>query len=281
MKIDAHHHFWNYNPIEYDWIDEPMQRIRRDFLPADLEQEIGKAGIDGVVSVQARQSLEETEWLLKLADENKFMLGVVGWVPLVDADVQQHLERLAANPKLRSLRHVVQGEADDFILRPDFNAGIALLKDQELVYDILIVERQLPPTIEFVDRHPEQVFVLDHIAKPQIGKRHLDKNGLEPWKQNLTELAKRKNVYCKISGLVTEADYKNWTAKQLLPYLETTLEAFGPERLMFGSDWPVCLVGVEYADWFSLVRDFVGKLAAAEQDHLFAQTAIEAYGLKI
>lgn len=276
MKIDAHHHFWNYNPVEYDWIDEPMQRIRRDYLPADLQKEISAVGIDGVVSVQARQTLEETDWLLEFADEHDFIRGVVGWAPLADADAQQSLERIAANPKLRGVRHVVQAEPDDFLQRPDFNAGVSLLKNHNLVYDILVVERQLPPSIQFVDRHPEQIFVLDHIAKPQIGK-----NLLEPWKKNIKELAKRKNVYCKLSGMTTEADFKNWTAKQLLPYVETVLEAFGAERLMFGSDWPVCLVAVEYADWFALVNDFFGKLASAERDHLFAQTAIEAYQLKV
>ena len=253
-----------------------MQRIRRDFLPADLQKEITATGVDGVISVQARQTLGETDWLLQMANEHGFIHGVVGWVPLADADVQQHLTRLAANPKLRAVRHVVQGESDDFILRPDFNAGIALLKAHNLVYDILIVERQLPPTINFVDRHPEQIFVLDHLAKPQIGKQLL-----EPWKTNIEQLAKRENVYCKISGMATEADYDHWTAQQLLPYWEVALEAFGPERLMFGSDWPVCLVAVEYAAWLELVSDFVTQLTEPERDHLFAQTAIEAYGLKV
>jgi L-fuconolactonase len=276
MKIDAHHHFWHYDPIEYDWIDEPMQRIRRDFLPADLQSSIATAGVDGVVSVQARQTLAETDWLLALAGDNDFIKGVVGWVPLVDAAIRHQLERLVAYPKLCAVRHVVQGEPDDFLLGDDFNAGIALLKEYHLVYDILIFERQLPSTIAFVDRHPEQRFVLDHIAKPQIGK-----NLREPWRQRLVELALRKNVSCKISGMVTEADFQHWTPQQLLPYLETVLEAFGTERLMFGSDWPVCLVATEYDDWLGLVGDFASRLTPAERDRLFAQTAIEVYGLQV
>jgi L-fuconolactonase len=275
MRIDAHHHFWNYSPEEYGWINDDMAAIRRDFLPEDLRRTIAGAGVDGVVSVQARQSLAETEWLLDLATRNDFIKGVVGWVPLADPRVGQCLERYASQAKLRAIRHVVQGEPDDrFILGADFNRGVALLKRWNLVYDILIFERHLPQTIEFVDRHPEQVFVLDHIAKPQIAE-----NRLEPWATNLRELARRPQVYCKLSGLVTEADFRQWTEAQLRPYLETVLEAFGPGRVMFGSDWPVCLVACAYERWHGLVREFVAGLSKDEQALVFGGTACEAYSL--
>jgi len=273
--IDAHHHFWRYNTQDFGWIDDAMRVIRRDFLPIDLEKEIRAAGVDGVVSVQARQSLEETHWLLELAGQNPFIRGVVGWAPLIAPDADKIVGELAANPKLRSLRHVLQGEPDErYMLRADFNRGLAALQLHNLAYDILIFERHLPQSIELVDRHPEQVFVLDHIAKPRIKD-----NLLEPWRKNILELAKRPNVYCKISGMVTEADYTRWTEAQLLPYVDTVLEAFGPQRLMLGSDWPVCLVACDYSRWVNLVRSWIKKLSAAEQKRILGDTAIEAYRL--
>ncbi len=275
MKIDAHHHFWSYDPVEYGWIDETMKVIRRDFLPAHLRAEIARAGVDGVVSVQARQTLGETAWLLDFAMRNDFIKGVVGWVDLVSPHVGAELERFAANPKLKSVRHVVQGEPDEnFILRVDFNRGIRELKKFSLVYDVLIFERHLPQTIQFVDAHPNQIFVLNHIAKPQI------KAGLfEPWNKNIRELARRQNVYCKVSGMVTEADFATWTEAQLQPYFETVLAAFGPQRLMFGSDWPVCLVACGYARWQQMVSGWVAKLSPAEQARVLGGTAVEVYKL--
>jgi L-fuconolactonase len=273
--IDSHHHFWRYDPREYGWISESMSILRRDFLPADLQREAHAAGIDGVVSVQARQTVEETRWLLELAGQNAFLRGVVGWVPLVSAGVRQDLERFAVYPKLKAVRHVLQDEPDDdYILRDDFNRGIALLKEFGLRYDILIFERHLPQTIEFVDRHPGLTFILDHVAKPRIRDRLLS-----PWRENMRELARRPNVYCKLSGMATEADPHAWTPKQLWPYMEVALEAFGPRRLMFGSDWPVCLLAVEYPRWLAVVREFAAKLSPAEQERMFGGTAIEAYGL--
>lgn len=275
MKIDAHHHYWVYTAEEYGWIGDRMAAIRRNFLPEDLRPAIAAAGVDGVVTVQARQSLAETDWLLDLAAKTDFMRGVVGWVPLQDAGVGDHLERYAAQPKFRAVRHVVQGEPSDrFLQGTTFNQGIALLKRWNLVYDLLIVERQLPQTIEFVDRHPDQVFVLDHIAKPRIGQQVM-----EPWATNLRDLARRPNVYCKLSGMVTEADFATWTEDQLRPYMETVLEAFGPQRLMFGSDWPVCLVACDYVRWHRLVSRFVGQLSPDEQARVLGGTAIEAYSL--
>ena len=275
MKIDAHQHFWSYDPVEYGWIDESMKAIRRDFTPEQLQEEIATAGVDGVVSVQARQSLAETEWLLRLAAKYDFIKGVVGWVELVSPKVGAELERFAANRKLKSVRHVVQAEPDEkFILRGDFNRGIRELKKLSLVYDILIFERQLPQAIQFVDAHPSQVFILDHLAKPRI------KDGLfEPWNKNLRELAKRPNIYCKVSGLVTEADYATWTDAQLQPYLNAALEAFGPRRLMFGSDWPVCLVTCGYARWHQLVTSWVAGLSPDERARVLGGTAAEAYKL--
>lgn len=275
MKIDSHHHFWSYDPVEYGWIDDAMKVIRRDFLPEHLRAEIAAAGVDGVVSVQARQSVAETEWLLNFAAKHDFIKGVVGWVELVSSRVGADLERFAAHPKLKSVRHVVQGEPDDnFILREDFNRGIRELKQFNLVYDILIFERHLPQTIRFVDAHPNQIFVLDHIAKPRIKD-----DAFEPWNKNLRELAKRENVYCKASGMVTEADYETWTEAQVRRYFDAALEAFGPKRLMFGSDWPVCLVACGYARWHKLVSSWIQNLSQPEQDRILGGTAIEAYKL--
>lgn len=273
--IDAHHHFWRYTPEEYGWMDDSMVVLRRDFLPGDLAAELAPAGIQGVVSVQARQTLEETRWLLDHAARHDFIRGVVGWAPLAQQGIEEVLSELAGNPKLVALRHVVQAEPDDsFILREDFNAGIRTLRQFGLGYDILIFEKHLPQTIRFVDRHPDQVFVVDHIAKPRIRE-----GILSPWRENIRELAKRPQVYCKLSGLVTEADPANWSRSTLAPYIETVLEAFGPARLMFGSDWPVCLLGVTYAGWMELAREAVPALSPAEKARIFGGTAKEAYRL--
>jgi len=274
MRIDAHHHFWKYNPAEYGWIGDNMAVLRRDFLPPDLKSEISNAGIDGVVSVQARQTIAETAWLLELADQNDFIRGVVGWVPLVSSRIRADLEH-ANRPKLKAVRHVLQDEPDDdFMLRDDFNRGVEALNGFGLRYDILIFERHLPQTIRFVNRHPQQTFILDHIAKPKI--KLAEKS---PWRENIRELSRRPNVYCKISGMVTEADWKQWTPLQLRPYLDVVLEAFGPARLMFGTDWPVCLVACDYPRWHQVVSDFTAPLSKSEQAQIMGKTAIKAYGL--
>ena len=275
MKIDAHHHFWKYSVAEYPWIGERMKHLQRDFLPEHLKLETGAAGIDGVVSVQARQTVAETAWLLDLAAANDFIRGVVGWVPLVSPQVGDDLARFAGNQKLKAVRHVLQDEPDDrHMLRPDFNAGIRALRESGLRYDILIFARHLPAAIEFVDRHPEQIFILDHLAKPGIAT-----GALSPWRENIRALAKRANVYCKISGMVTEADWQAWTEAQLQPYLDTVLDAFGPSRLMFGSDWPVCLAACDYARWHRIVSGFIQNLSTDEQARIMGGTAVEAYGL--
>ena len=274
-RIDAHHHLWQYRPAEYGWISDKMAVLQRNFLPDDLKREVQAVGVSGAVAVQARQTLGETEWLLGLADQNDFMLGVVGWVPLADPGLPAILERLAARPKLKGVRHVVQDEPDDnFILREEINAGVVALKRVNLVYDILVFERHLPQTIAFVDRHPDQPFVLDHIAKPRIKAGEIS-----PWKERIAELARRPNVCCKLSGMVTEADWRSWTEEQLRPYMDVVLEAFGPSRLMFGSDWPVCLLATEYARWFELVSRFVGRLSADEQAEVLGGTAARIYNL--
>jgi len=276
MRIDAHHHFWHYSKADYGWIDDSMAALRRDFLPEDLAPEIAAAAIDGVISVQARQTLEETDWLLATAAEHPWIRGVVGWVPLADPTLPARLERLAANPILRGVRHVLQTEPDAWMERPDCNAGLAQLRGHGLAYDILIYHQQLPAAIRLVDRHPDQIVILDHIAKPDI--RH---GVLEPWARDLAELARRPQVYCKLSGVVTEADYAAWTYEQILPYLETALTAFGPSRMMFGSDWPVCRVATSYLEWMHAVERFAGMLTAGERDALFGTTAIRAYRLNM
>ena len=274
MKIDAHHHMWKYGP-DYSWITPEMKGIRRDFLPRDLEPLMHHFGIDGTVAVQARQTLEETSWLLELAAKRPVLRGVVGWVPLTDGSgVKRSLEKFAGNRRLRGVRHVVQDEPDPrYILRPDFNEGIRALKEFGLLYDILIFERHLPAAIEFVDRHPNQTFILDHVAKPRIREKILS-----PWDRNMREFAKRQNVYCKLSGMVTEAD-PHWTPKDLQPYIDVVLSAFGPRRLMYGSDWPVMLLAGDYERWYRTLTVAIAKLSQTEQDRIMGGTATEAYGI--
>jgi L-fuconolactonase len=272
MRIDAHHHFWRYTAAEYGWIDDSMASLRRDFLPRDLAPEIAAAGIDTVVSVQARQTLAETEFLLDHASAHPSIAAVVGWVPLVDPAIADLLARLATNPRLKGVRHVLQAEPDAYMDRADFNAGIAQLHAANLTYDILIVHHQLPAAIRLVDSHPDQVFVLDHIAKPPIRSGEL-----QPWARNLAEAARRPNVFCKLSGIVTEANYATWTYEQILPYMEAALEAFTPARLMFGSDWPVCRVATTYVDWVQTVNRFAATLSSDEREALFHTTAARAY----
>ena len=252
-----------------------MASIRRSFLPRDLQETIAGTEVGGVVSVQARQIVEETDWLLKLASENEFIKGVVGWVPLANENIREILDRYSQNTWLKAVRHVIQGEPDpEFILGEQFNRGISLLKNYSLAYDILIFEHQLLNTIRFVDRHPNQQFVLDHIAKPKIKI-----NEIAEWEKNIKEFAKRENVCCKISGMVTEGDFTSWTEKQLQPYFEVVLEAFGPSRLLFGSDWPVCLVAVRYIEWLNLVKKNISGLSAFEQEQIFGRNAIRVYNL--
>jgi L-fuconolactonase len=274
--IDAHHHLWKYNPREYAWIGPSQSALKRDYLPAELGTLAKETGVAGTVVVQARQTLEETRWLLELAGGSKLLKGVVGWAPLTKPSVERDLERLANQPKLKGVRHVLHDEPDDdYMLREDFNRGVAQLRKFGLVYDVLIFERHLKQTIEFVDRHPNQVFVIDHIAKPRI------KEGvLSPWREAMTELSHREKVYCKVSGMVTEAG-DNWTPQELQPYFDVVLSAFGARRLMFGSDWPVLTLAASYRKWVETFRSFISPLSPDEQERICAGTATDVYGLGV
>lgn len=275
MIIDSHHHFWRYDPREYGWISDEMRILRRDFLPADLKAEIDAAGVSGVVSVQARQSVDETRFLLDLARRESFILGVVGWVPLADPGVGDLLAEFAGEPLLKACRHVLQDEPDpDYMLGARFNEGIRVLTAAGLPYDILVYEHHLPQTLEFVDRHPSQLFVLDHIGKPRIRE-----GSFAGWDRLVRDLALRPNVYCKVSGMATEADWHAWDVAQFQPYFDTLLDAFGPRRLMFGSDWPVSLPAVRYGQWLEVVRALASVLGDEERDRILGGTAAEAYGL--
>jgi L-fuconolactonase len=276
MRIDAHQHYWIYSPHEYGWIDESMAAIRRDFLPQDLKPELDRGGFGGSVLVQTRQTLEETRWLLMLASHCPEICGVVGWADLCSPDISSQLKEFAENPKLVGLRHIVQAEPDDnFLLREDFIRGISMLEIFDLAYDILIYARHLPVAAKFVERFPKQRFVLDHMAKPPI------KNGdIELWARGIRRLAEFPNVYCKLSGLVTEADWQDWTPDQITPYLDVAIEAFGPERLMIGSDWPVCLVAGSYQRVISLVGDYLRNLPAAAQQAVMGGNAQRFWRIK-
>ena len=277
ITVDAHHHLWRYTPDEYGWINDAMHILKRDFLPDDLRRETSQAGIDATIAVQARQSLEETRWLLDIARDSDLVRGVVGWAPLSSPEAPQLLNALSAESKLKGLRHVIQDEPDDnFILRDDFNRGVAAMVDTGLVYDILIYSRHLPQAAAFVDRHPTQVFVLDHIAKPPI---KLGEHGLEPWATHIRELARRPNVWCKLSGMVTEADWQTWSLDTLRPYLDVVMESFGPARLMTGSDWPVCLVATGYKQWFETIHNYLSAPGSAEYEAICGGNALSVYKL--
>ena len=274
MRVDSHHHLWRYTPEEYGWIDDSMSILQRDFLPDDLAREASAAGIDAAVAVQARQTLEETRWLLELAAESGVIRGVVGWAPIDADDFPATLESLRQNPLLKGLRHVVQAEPDGFLDAPDFNRGIASLQPTGVVYDVLIFARQLAEATRFVNRHPDQSFVLDHIAKPNIKG-----DGFASWNLAIHELARRDNLVCKLSGMVTEADWQTWSPAQLKPYFDTVLEAFGPSRLMFGSDWPVLTVACSYTRWSETVDAWLAPLSADERAQIQGETATRIYSL--
>jgi L-fuconolactonase len=274
MRIDSHQHFWKYNAEEYPWMSEELAMCRRDLLPEDLEPLLDASGLDGSIAVQARQIVEETDFLLELAAAHPRVLGVVGWVPLCDVGVGRYLEQYAAEEKVVGFRHVIQDEPDDdFILRPDFNAGVRELGKYPLCYDILIFGKHLPQTIRFVDQHPGIRMVLDHVAKPSIRKGAFD----QAWAQNIRELAKREHVTCKISGMATEVCDGDWDEPTLRPYYDTVLEAFGPRRLMFGSDWPVCLMRTSHTRWVELVRQWIASLSTDEQAAIMGGTAEKVY----
>jgi L-fuconolactonase len=274
-RIDAHQHFWRYSPQTHGWIEDHMAVLKRDFLPPDLEPLLRAKGYDGCVAVQAQQTVDETSWLLDLADQFPFIRGVVGWVDLRAPDVGSALAGLTGRRQLKGIRHIVQGEADDrFMLGEDFLRGIAALGVRGLTYDILIYPRQLPAAIELAARFPQQAFVLDHIAKPEM------KAGLrEPWATQIRKLAASPNVLCKLSGLVTEADWSRWKPDDIVPYLDVVSEAFGPQRLMIGSDWPVCTLAADYGRTMSLVENYLARLSAAEAEAVLGGNATRFYRL--
>jgi len=252
-----------------------MDGLRRDFLIEDLQAVASEAGVTGAILVECERTVDETLWLSTIANGSDLICGVVGWAPLTSSNTVSELERIASLPKMKAVRHPIHDEMDEqFVLREDFNFGIAALKQFGLRFDILIFERHLPQTIQFVDRHPNQVFILDHVAKPRIRDR-----ALSPWKENLTELARRQNIYCKLSGLVTEANWHTWSGEDLRPYMEAALEAFTPKRMMFGSDWPLVTLASSYGQWSRTVRAWISRLSPTEREWVLSRTAIEAYGL--
>ena len=276
MHIDAHQHFWIYDPREYEWIDETMTPLRRDFLPADLRHELEREGFQGSVAVQARQSLRETRSLLDFATQSPFILGVVGWVDLRSPQAGADLKPLAQNPKLVGIRHIVQSEPDDrFLLQSDFLRGISLLREFDLAYDILIYPKHLTVAAEFVRRFPEQRFVLDHMAKPEIRSGKINQ-----WKKGIAELAAYPNVYCKLSGLVTEADCNRWKPEDMRPYLDVAFEYFKANRLMIGSDWPVCTLAGSYSQVMGLVKEYLSGHSEQEREAVLGGNAKRFWRLK-
>lgn len=276
MRIDAHQHFWTYDSAEYGWIDPAtMPVLARSFGPDDLAPHLSACGLDGCVAVQARQHEGENEYLLGLAGASSLVKGVVGWVDLVQPDVDEAIERWSAHRLFKGVRHIAQGEPAGFLLRDDFVRGVRRLARWKLSYDILIFANQLAEAAAFVDRCPgETRFVLDHLAKPRVAA-----GDMEPWRSDIADLARRPNVWCKLSGLVTEADHARWTPDDLYPYMVTVLESFGPQRVMYGSDWPVCLLAASYGRVYDVAASFVSTLAGAEQAAVMGGNASQFYGL--
>jgi len=273
VRIDSHHHIWRYNSAEYDWISDDMSALRRDFLDSELRSQVNQAKVDASVAVQARQSLEETRWLLEMAQASP-ILGVVGWAPIAAEDFPAILDDFRQNPLLKGLRHAIQAEPPQFLERADFQRGIRHLTGTGLVYDFLVYAHQLPESIVFVDRFPTQSFVLDHMGKPAIARDEIDS-----WSRNVRELAQRPNVTCKVSGLVTEANPATWTPELLRPYFDVVLESFGPDRLMIGTDWPVCNIGSSYSQWWHIVEGWTASLSPSERTAILGETATRVYRL--
>jgi L-fuconolactonase len=273
-RVDAHVHFWKYDPVEYAWIDATLAPLRRDFLPADAAVEMRAAQFDACIAVQARQTLDETRWLLELAKEHPFIAGVVGWVDLRSADVHRQLESVCGHRKLVGMRHIVQGEPDDFLYDAAFRRGIAVLERFGLAYDILVYARQLAAAVDFAAAFPQQRLVLDHLGKPDVRS-----GGFDEWRRDLDRMAALPHVFAKLSGLVTEADWHRWTPEALRRYLDAALDAFGAERLMIGSDWPVCTVAGDYGTVMDVVVSALSGRTAAERDAVLGRTARRFWNL--
>jgi L-fuconolactonase len=281
MRIDSHQHFWRFDHARHGWITDQMDVLKRDFLPEHLIPELQDNGMDACITVQVEHSSTETMALLDLAHQHREIVGVVGWVDLAAEDIEPRLRQLAQFPKLRGFRHIVQAEPDDrYMLRPDFLRGIAALRPFGFTFDILIYPRQLPAAVELVQRFPGQSFVIDHIAKPLI--KDGGPSAQRDWARHMRRLAGGPNVYCKVSGMVTEADWRHWRNEDFLPYLEVVFEAFGSDRLMFGSDWPVCLLAAPgYRQVKAVVEAYTSRLSPAQTDKIFGLNAARFYGLKL
>ncbi|MBL7739557.1 MAG: amidohydrolase family protein [Chitinophagaceae bacterium] len=276
MRIDGHQHFWKFDPVRDRWINDDMSVIQKDFLPADLDPLLKQNGFDGCVTVQSDQSEAENEFQLNNAVQHDFIKGVVGWVDLCSPQVEERLTYYSQFPKMKGFRHVLQGEKDRaFMLQPAFMKGIRLLKKYHFTYDILIFPDQLQHTLEFVKAFPEQPFVIDHIAKPYIKDKKTDE-----WRKDMEAIAEHENVHCKISGMVTEADWKQWKNEDFTPYIEAVVNAFGAKRIMYGSDWPVCLVAASYEKMLEIVKEYFASFTQNEQELFFGGNAITFYHLK-
>ena len=275
MRIDAHQHFWRYNQTDYVWMTGDLRQLARDYGPDDLRPLLDESGIDATVAVQARQMLVENDFLLGLADAHPWVLGVVGWVDFAASDVAAQIERYAAHPRFRGVRELIHDMPDDdYATSRDHLDGVGLLERFGLTYDLLLRPQHIPAATRLVDRLPNQRFVVDHIAKPPIASGEL-----EPWASGIAGLAERPNVWCKLSGMVTEADWNSWRPADLRPYLDVCLEAFGPERLMLGSDWPVCTCAADYGSVAAVVTGYVSALSPAEQDAVLGATCVRFYSL--
>jgi L-fuconolactonase len=276
MKIDAHQHFWIYNKEDYTWIDDRMNILKRNFLPEDLHPVLGKNGFSGTIAVQARQTTRETRWLLQLAEKYDFIKGVVGWADLRSEKLRSQLDEFCLSEKFAGVRHVVHDEPDDgFMLRDDFLEGIRILKEYNLTYDLLLFPKHLHVAEAVVSMFPDQKFVVDHIAKPLI-KDHVT----APWKEDMFELARHPNVWCKLSGIVTEADWQNHCQEDFIPYLDIAYQAFGPGRLMAGSDWPVCLIADEYDRVIGIVENYISRLPEGSGERIMGMNCSEFYGIR-
>ena len=276
MRIDSHQHFWIYDPNQYPWMTDELSAIRSNHLPEHLQVEFDRLGIDGSVAVQARQSLDESRWLLKMADESCLIKGVVGWVDLRSEHVEDQLAEFAEHPKFVGVRHVVQDEPDEnFMLLPEFIRGISKLKSYDLSYDILVFPKQLPAAIELVKQFPDQPFVLDHLAKPLIKDKEIS-----TWDEHIRELAQFSNLTCKVSGMITEANWTAWKTSDFTPYLDVVFEAFGEDRLMYGSDWPVCKLAGSYRQVYDLTDNYLSQFSPLAKEKFFGGVASEFYGLK-
>ena len=274
--IDAHQHFWQYDPAKHIWMNDDMGVIKRDFTPLDLEPLLRDCSINGCVAVQANQAEIENDFLLGLANNHNIIKGIVGWVDLQSDTVEERLTHYQQFDKIKGFRHVIHDEADvDFMLRPAFLRGVGLLKKYGFTYDILIFPKHLPNTLELVKAFPEQPFVIDHIAKPFI-KTGENREG---WQKALKAVATHENVSCKISGMVTEADWQNWQQADFTPYIYDVVELFGMDRVMYGSDWPVCTLAATYKDMFSIVKNYFSTFSASEQQKFFGTNAVQFYNL--